>query len=305
MIQFQIPYKENYFNAYGINQDLNTTPIYFSHANGFNGFMYKTLLNKISNNQKIISYDLRGHGKSTIPAEPDKLKSWHRYSDDLINILNKNQKPSILICHSLGGTTSLLVALKRPELVSKIILIDPVLLPLTYWLGTKAMQSIGLIEKIHPMVRGALIRKNSWTSKEEAFEYGGFAFAKEALNLIDNLERSKKILENDEFLKNSEALKKTLEHFDIITKDLIFIFSKNNIKPIESLNKKLDPNLHQAMMEIEDDQKEPGTIIQEIQKGFTIKDRLLRPSLVGVSKKSENKNIKNEELRFEQLNCRK
>ena len=171
MIQFQIPYKENYFNAYGINQDLNTTPIYFSHANGFNGFMYKTLLNKISNNQKIISYDLRGHGKSTIPAEPDKLKSWHRYSDDLINILNKNQKPSILIGHSLGGTTSLLVALKRPELVSKIILIDPVLLPLTYWLGTKAMQSIGLIEKIHPMVRGALIRKNSWRSKEEAFEY--------------------------------------------------------------------------------------------------------------------------------------
>lgn len=171
MIQFQIPYKENYFNAYGINQYLNTTPIYFSHANGFNGFMYKTLLNRISNNQKIISYDLRGHGKSTIPAEPDKLKSWHRYSDDLINILNKNQKPSILIGHSLGGTTSLLVALKRPELVSKIILIDPVLLPLTYWLGTKAIQSIGLIEKIHPMVRGALIRKNNWKSKEEAFEY--------------------------------------------------------------------------------------------------------------------------------------
>ena len=138
-------------------------------------------------------------------------------------------------------------------------------------------------------------RRRFEKEKEEAFEYGGFAFAKEALNLIDNLERSKKILENDESLKNSEALKKTLEHFDIITKDLIFIFSKNNIKPIESLNKKLDPNLHQAMMEIEDDQKEPGTIIQEIQKGFTIKDRLLRPSLVGVSKKSENKNIKNEE----------
>jgi len=131
--------------------------------------------------------------------------------------------------------------------------------------------------------------------KEEAYEYGGFAFAKEALNLIDNLERSKKILENDESLKNSEALKKTLEHLNIINKDLISIFSKNNIKPIESLNKKLDPNLHQAMMEIEDDQKEPGTIIQEIQKGFTIKDRLLRPSLVGVSKKSESKDMKNGE----------
>ncbi len=138
-------------------------------------------------------------------------------------------------------------------------------------------------------------RRRYEKEKEEAFEYGGFAFAKEALNLIDNLERSKKILENDESLKDSDALKKTLEHFDIINKDLISIFSKNNIKPIESLNKKLDPNLHQAMMEIEDDQKEPGTIIQEIQKGFTIKDRLLRPSLVGVSKKSVNKDTKNEE----------
>ena len=137
-------------------------------------------------------------------------------------------------------------------------------------------------------------RRRFEKEKEEAYEYGGFIFAKEALNLIDNLERSKKILENDETLKNSEALKKTLEHFDIINKDLISIFLKNNIKPIESLNKKLDPNLHQAMMEIEDDQKEPGTIIQEIQKGFTIKDRLLRPSLVGVAKKSENKGKKDE-----------
>ena len=138
-------------------------------------------------------------------------------------------------------------------------------------------------------------RRRFEKEKEEAYEYGGYAFAKEALNLIDNLERKKKILENDESLKNSEAQKKMLEHFDIINKDLLSIFSKNNIKPIESLNKKLDPNLHQAMMEIEDDQKEPGTIIQEIQKGFTIKDRLLRPSLVGVSKKSENKDKKDEE----------
>ena len=131
-------------------------------------------------------------------------------------------------------------------------------------------------------------RRRFEKEKEDAYEYGGFAFAKEALNLIDNLERSKQILSNDESLKNSEALKKTLDHFDIINKDLISIFSKNNIKPIESLNKKLDPNLHQAMIEIEDNQKEPGTIIQEIQKGFTIKDRLLRPALVGVAKKTEN-----------------
>ena len=138
-------------------------------------------------------------------------------------------------------------------------------------------------------------RRRFEKEKEEAFEYGGFAFAKEALNLIDNLERSKQTLLNDEELKNSVTLKKTLEHFDIINKDLISIFEKNNIKPIESLNKKLDPNYHQAMIEIENDQKEPGTIIQEIQKGFTIKDRLLRPSLVGVSKKSADKDKKAEE----------
>ena len=137
-------------------------------------------------------------------------------------------------------------------------------------------------------------RRRFEKEKEDAYEYGGFAFAREALNLIDNLERSKQILLNDESLKNSKALNKTLEHFDIINKDLISIFTKNNIKPIESLNKKLDPNLHQAMMEIEDDLKEPGTIIQEIQKGFTIKDRLLRPSLVAVAKKTENKAKKDE-----------
>ena len=138
-------------------------------------------------------------------------------------------------------------------------------------------------------------RRRFEKEKEDAFEYGGFSFAKEALSLIDNLERSKQILENDEKLKNTEALKKSLEHLEIIKGDLISVFSKSNIKPIEALNKKLDPNLHQAMMEIEDNQKEPGTIVQEIQKGFTIKDRLLRPSLVGVSKKIENKNEENQE----------
>ena len=132
-------------------------------------------------------------------------------------------------------------------------------------------------------------RRRFEKEKDDAFEYGGYSFAKEALSLIDNLERSKQILENDQKLKDTVALKKTLEHFKIIEKDLISIFNKNNIKQIESLNKKLDPNLHQAMVEIEDDQKEPGTIVQEIQKGFTIKDRLLRPSLVGVSKKVQKK----------------
>ena len=129
-------------------------------------------------------------------------------------------------------------------------------------------------------------RRRYEKEKEEAFEYGGFSFAKEALNLIDNLERSKQSLENDETLKKSEALKKISDHLEIIYKDTLNIFNKNNINIIKSINEKLDPNFHQAMMEIEDDSKEPGTIVQEIQKGFMIKDRLLRPSLVAVSKKS-------------------
>ena len=138
-------------------------------------------------------------------------------------------------------------------------------------------------------------RRRFEKEKDDAFDYGGFTFAKEALNLIDNLQRSKLILESDEALKETEALKKTLEHLEIINKDLISIFTKNNIKPIDCLNKKLDPNLHQAMMEIEDDEKEPGTIIQEVQKGFMIKERLLRPSLVGVSKKKVQKDEENKE----------
>ena len=138
-------------------------------------------------------------------------------------------------------------------------------------------------------------RRRFEKEKDDAFDYGGFTFAKEALNLIDNLERSKLILESDEALKETEALKKTLEHLEIINKDLISIFTKNNIKPIDCLNKKLDPNLHQAMMEIEDDEKEPGTIVQEVQKGFMIKERLLRPSLVGVSKKKDQKDEENKE----------
>ena len=138
-------------------------------------------------------------------------------------------------------------------------------------------------------------RRRFEKEKEDAFNYGGFAFAKETLSLIDNLERSKQILESDETLKNSDTLKKTLEHFDIISKDMVSILSKNGITPLDSIGKKLDPNFHQAMMEIDDDQKEPGTIIQEIQKGFMMKDRLLRPSLVGVSKKTENKEEKSEE----------
>tara|TARA_B100001540_G_scaffold119439_1_gene106844 strand:- start:918 stop:1556 length:639 start_codon:yes stop_codon:yes gene_type:complete len=135
-------------------------------------------------------------------------------------------------------------------------------------------------------------RRRYEKEKEDAFEYGGFSFAKEALNLLDNLERSKESLLNDESLKNNVALKKITEHLNIIYDDMISIFKKNNIEPIKSIDEKLDPNLHQAMMEVIDDKKENGTIVQEIQKGFLLKDRLLRPSLVAVSKKnSKTENI--------------
>ena len=132
-------------------------------------------------------------------------------------------------------------------------------------------------------------RRRFEKEKDEAFDYGGFSLARETLNLIDNLERSKFALENDEKLKNSETLKKTVEHLNVIQKYMLSILKKNNIEEIKSIDQKLDPNLHQAMMEVEDDNKESGTVVQEIQKGFMIKDRLLRPSLVAVSKKSNKK----------------
>ena len=138
-------------------------------------------------------------------------------------------------------------------------------------------------------------RRRFEKEKEEAFEYGGFSFAKETLNLLDNLERSKISLENDETLKNTPGIKKLIDHIDIINNDMISIFKKNNIEPIKAIGQKLDPNIHQAMMEIEDDEKEQGTIVQEIQKGFMMKDRLLRPSLVGVSKKKVKKDEKSQE----------
>ena len=137
-------------------------------------------------------------------------------------------------------------------------------------------------------------RRRYEKEKEEAFEYGGFSFARESLNLIDNLERSKVALQNDNELKNTEPLKKIIEHLEIINKDMLSILKKNNIEVIKSINEKLDPNFHQAMMEVEDDTKEPGTIVQEIQKGFMMKDRLLRPALVCVSKKTQ-KNTENSE----------
>ena len=133
-------------------------------------------------------------------------------------------------------------------------------------------------------------RRRYEKEKDEAYEFGGMALAKECLNLTDNLERSKLSIINDESLEKNNK-EKIIEHLDIIYKDILSIFKKNKIEEISSLGEKLDPNKHQAMLEIEDAEKEQGTVIQEIQKGFTLKGRLLRPSLVGVSKKPQ----KNEE----------
>jgi len=138
-------------------------------------------------------------------------------------------------------------------------------------------------------------RRRFEKEKDEAFDYGGMVFARDALNLLDNLERSKQSINNDQNL-DENSKKKIMDHIEIILNDALTIFKKNNIVPVNSINEKLDPNKHQAMMEIEDDSKEPGTIVQEIQKGFILKDRLLRPSLVGVSKKTQKtqKTHKNE-----------
>ena len=137
-------------------------------------------------------------------------------------------------------------------------------------------------------------RRRYEKEKDEAYEFGGMALAKECLNLTDNLERSKSSIINDESL-DKDNKNKIIEHLDIIYKDILSIFKKNNIEPIKSIDQKLDPNLHQAMMEIEDDSKEPGIIVQEIQKGFLMKERLLRPSLVGVSKKEVREDLKKAE----------
>ena len=135
-------------------------------------------------------------------------------------------------------------------------------------------------------------RRRFEKEKEEAFEFGGFSFARESLSLLDNIDRAIISFKNDENLKDNKDLNKIIDSIDIIKKDLISIFKKNGIESIECLNKKFDPNFHQGMLEIENDTKEPGIVIQEIQKGYMMKDRLLRPSLVGVTKKTQKKEDK-------------
>ena len=130
---------------------------------------------------------------------------------------------------------------------------------------------------------------------KEAFEFGGFNFARESLAILDNLQRAKKSLKDDESLKKNKDLEKFIKNIEIIEKDLISIFEKNGIKKIKCLNEKFDPNSHQAMLEVEDSKSEPGTVMQEIQPGYTFKDRLLRPSFVSVSKKKLPINEENKE----------
>ena len=130
---------------------------------------------------------------------------------------------------------------------------------------------------------------------KEAFEYGGFNFARETLAVLDNLQRAYQSIKNDESLKDNKDLNKFLENIEIIEKDLLSIFEKNNIKKIKCLNEKFDPNQHQAMLEIEDEKVEPGTILQEIQPGYFLKDRLLRPSFVAIAKKKIAENDENKE----------
>ncbi len=132
-------------------------------------------------------------------------------------------------------------------------------------------------------------RRRFEKEKEEAFEFGGFNFARESLSLLDNIDRAINSFKNDEKLKDNKDLSKIIDGIDIVKKDLISIFKKNGIEALECINKKFDPNFHQAMLEIENNTKEPGTIIQEIQKGYMMKSRLLRPSLVGVAKKTLEK----------------
>ena len=139
-------------------------------------------------------------------------------------------------------------------------------------------------------------RRRFEKEREDAFEFGGFAFAKESLALIDNLERAKTSFTNDKKFKENRDPSKILEIFEILEKDLIAIFKRNNIEQIICLNKKFDPNFHQAMLEIDDISKEPGTVVQEIQKGYTMKDRLLRPSMVGVTR------FKTEDIKKDQEN---
>ena len=150
-------------------------------------------------------------------------------------------------------------------------------------------------------------RRRFEKERKEAFEFGGFNFARESLSLLDNIDRAITSFKNDKDLKNNKDLNKIIEGIEIVKKDLVSIFKKNDIEAIECINKKFDPNFHQAMLEVEDNTKDSGTVVQEIQKGYMMKDRLLRPSLVSVTKKREEKNQKstNSDIKADKRNEKK
>ena len=147
-------------------------------------------------------------------------------------------------------------------------------------------------------------RRRFEKERQEAFEFGGFNFARESLSLLDNIDRAITSFKNDDTLKNNKDLDKIIKGIEIVKKDLVSIFKKNDIEAIECINKKFDPNFHQAMLEVEDNTKDSGTVVQEIQKGYMMKDRLLRPSLVSVTKKREEKNLKstNSDIKVDKRN---
>ena len=150
-------------------------------------------------------------------------------------------------------------------------------------------------------------RRRFEKERQEAFEFGGFNFAKESLAILDNIDRAVTAFKNDEKLKNNKDLDRIIDGIDVVKKDLVSIFKKNGIEPIDSINKKFDPSFHQAMFEVEDNTKETSTIVQEVQKGYMMKDRLLRPSLVGVTKKKEEKteNLTKDDKKIEEKDTKK
>ena len=181
-----VPCNEEFIQTYNLHENLNKH-FYFSHANGFNGLTYQSLLKNISKEFRVTTYDMRGHGDTTLKADPKKLRSWHSFRDDLIFLIENLNFPAILSGHSLGGTTSWLVALSRPDLVEKLVLVDPVILPLRYIFGYHLFDFFNITHFISPLAKNALIRKNEWKTKEEVYDY--FAekklfskVSKEALN---------------------------------------------------------------------------------------------------------------------------
>jgi len=165
-----VPCNGEFIQTYNLHENLNKH-FYFSHANGFNGLTYQSLLKNISKEFRVTTYDMRGHGDTTLKADPKKLRSWHSFRDDLIFLIENSNAPAVLSGHSLGGTASWLAALLRPDLVEKLVLVDPVILPLRYIFGYHLFNFFNMAHFLNPLAKNALIRRNEWKTKEEAYDY--------------------------------------------------------------------------------------------------------------------------------------